>query len=75
MEHESDGDNNCNRWSWYTHQMFSKGTGRLGNNRTSGDHPNYWIVEIDQNTEKSHGDLKRFVVAQSPMKRNQLTLL
>ena len=34
-----------------------KGTGRFGSWRTSGDHPNYSIVENGQNTEKSPGDL------------------
>ena len=34
-----------------------RGTGGVGNNRTSGDHPNYCIIEIGQNTEKSPGDL------------------
>ena len=34
-----------------------KGSGELGNNRTSEDHPNCSIVEIGQNTEKSPGDL------------------
>ena len=29
------------------------GTRGLGNKRTSGDHPNYSIIEIDQNTEES----------------------
>ena len=29
----------------------------LGNKRTSGDHPNYKIIEIGQNTKKSPGDL------------------
>ena len=28
----------------------------------SGDNPNYNIIEIGQNTEKSLGDLKRFAV-------------
>ena len=32
------------------------------NQRTSGDHPDYSIIKIDQNTEKSSGDLKRFAV-------------
>ena len=31
----------------------------------SGDHPNYSIVEIGQNTEKSPGDLRRFAVTHS----------
>ena len=38
---------------------IGKDTGRLRNKSTSGDHPKYIIVEIDQNTEKSPGDLRR----------------
>ena len=38
------------------------GIGRVRNRRTSRDHPNYSIAEIGQNTGKSPGDLKRFVV-------------
>ena len=55
MEHE--GDNYTNRdWCfWYSQQWIIKGTGGLGNKRTSGDHRNYYIVENGQNTEKSHG--------------------
>ncbi len=37
----------------------------------SEDHPNYWIVEIGQNTKKSFGDLRRLSVTQSPVKDNQ----
>ena len=37
-------------------QRIIKGTGRLGNKRTSGDYPNYYI-ENNQNTEESPGDL------------------
>ena len=33
------------------------GTRGLGNKRTRRDHPNYSILEIGQNTEKSPGDL------------------
>ena len=40
----------------------------------NGDHPNYSILEIGQNTEKSPGDLKRFVVTQTPVGNHQLTL-
>ena len=43
----------------------------LGNNRTSGDHPNYCIFEIGQNTEKSPGDLRRIVVPQTPVWHTQ----
>ena len=31
----------------------------LGNKRLSGDHPNYSIVEISENTEKCPGDMRR----------------
>ena len=37
----------------YSHQRICTGTGGLGNKRTSGDHPNYSIVEIGQNTKES----------------------
>ena len=40
-----------------SHQRIGTGNGGLGNKRTSGDHQNYSIVEIGQNTEKSPGDL------------------
>ena len=56
VEHESDVYTNYNWCSWYSHQRIIKGIGGLGNRRTSGDHPNNCIVEIDQNTEKSPGD-------------------
>ena len=41
--------------------------------RTSWDHPNYSIVEIGQNTEKSPGDFRRLAVI--PVKDHQLTLM
>ena len=37
--------------------MFGTGTRGLGNKRTSGDHPNYSFIEIDQNSKTSIGDL------------------
>ena len=40
----------------------TQGTGGLGSLRTSGDHPNYRIVENGQNTEMSPGDLRRLAV-------------
>ena len=46
-------------------------TGELGNNRTSGDHPIYYIIEIGQNTEKGPGDLRRLAVNQTPVKDHQ----
>ncbi len=42
-----------------------------GNKRTSGENPNYCIIEIDQNTEKSPGDLRRLAVTQTPAKDHQ----
>ena len=62
MEHKSDPDTNCNRCTRYSHQMIGKGTGGIGNNSTSGDHLNYDILKINQNTEKSPGDFRRLEV-------------
>ena len=69
--------NNINRdwYFWYNHQRIIKGTRELRNNRTSGDHPNYHIIENGQNTEKSLGDLRRLAVTQTPVKDHQLTLM
>ena len=41
--------------------------------RTSADYPNYSIVEIDQNSKKSPGDLRRLNVTQTPMENHQLS--
>ena len=75
MEHESDGDTICNWCTRYSPQRIGTGTGELGNKRTSGDHPNYRIVEISQNTEKSPENLRRFAVTQTPVENQQLTLV
>ena len=55
--HMSDGDTNCNWNARYSHQRIGTGTGRLEVKRVIGDHPNYSIAEIGQNTEKNPGDL------------------
>ena len=52
----------CNNW-------------RIGNNGTGRDCPNYSIVEIGQNTEKSPEDLRRLAVSQNPVENYQLTLM
>ena len=52
-----------------------RGVGGLGNKRTSGDHPNYSIIEIDQITEKSPGDLKRLAVTQTQVRNHPLNPL
>ena len=74
---EHEGDHYTNRdWCFcYSHQSIIKGTGRLGGWRTSGDHPNYCIIENDQNTEKSPSDLRRLAVTQTPVKNHQLKLI
>ena len=46
--------------------------GTLGKG-TSGDNPNYSIVEIDQNTKKSSGNLWRLDVTQTLVENHQLT--
>ena len=37
----------------YTYQRIHKETGRIENKNMKWDHPNYCIIEIGQNTEKS----------------------
>ena len=46
----------------HSHSRIGTGTGGLKNNRTSGDHPDYSIAKIGQNTEKIPEDLRRFAV-------------
>ena len=46
----------------------------LGNKRTNGDHLNYSVVEMDQNTEKSPGDLRKLAVSQTSIESYQLAL-
>ena len=72
MEHED--DNNINRdWCFrYSNQRIIKKNGGLGSWRTSGDDPNYSIIENGQNTEKSPGELKNLPVTQTPGKNHQL---
>ena len=49
--------------SWNNPKRSGKGTGRLANKRKRGDNPNYSIVKVGQNTEKSPGDLRRLAIA------------
>ena len=67
MEHESDGDTNCN-WIY-------KGTGGLGNTRASGDHPKGSIIKIGSNIKNNPGELRRLAVSQTPVETRQLTLV
>ena len=58
MKHKGDDYSYCNWCARCRHQRIGKRTGRLGNKKTGGDHPNYSIIKIGQNTEKSPGDLR-----------------
>ena len=49
VEHESDGDTNCNWSSWYSHQRIGKRTWGIGNKKTSEDHPNYSNIKLNVN--------------------------
>ena len=69
---ENDGNTNYNWFSWYSKQRIDTETGGLGNKKTSRDHPNYRI-KIDQNTEKSSGDLRGFAV--TTVRNHRLTLV
>ena len=60
---------------FYIHQRIDTRTRGLRNKMTSGDHPNYSIVEYGQNTEKSPGDLRRLTVTQTPVKDYRLRLM
>ena len=75
VEHETEGNTNCNWCSWYSYQRIGTRTGELGNKRTSGDHLSYSISEIGQNTEKSPGNLRRLAVTQTPVRNHRLTLV
>ena len=75
MEHEGDNYTNCDWCFWHVNSRIIKGPGRFRSWRPSGDHPNNSIIENDQNTEKSPGDLRRLAVTQTPVKDHQLTLM
>ena len=62
-------NNNCNWGTSNDLQRLDKGTGRNENRRTSRYHPNYSIVEIGQNTEKSPGKIRRLVVIQTALEK------
>ena len=53
--------------------MIGIDTGGLENKRMSGDHPNFSIVE--KNNNKNPGDLSRLAVTQIPGENHQLTLM
>ena len=68
VKHEGDGDTSCNWSTWKNPQRLGQEAGRVRNQRTNRDQPNYSIAEVSQNTEKSPGDLRRPDVNQTPVK-------
>ena len=54
MELEGDSDSSCNWCTWNYLQKIDKETRKCG----CGDHPDYSIIKIGQNTETSSLDLK-----------------
>ena len=75
MEHEGDNYMSCDWCFWYSHERIIKENGGLGGRRTSGGHPNYYIIQNGQNTEKSPGDLMKLAATQTPVKDHQLILM
>ena len=66
MEHENDSDTNCNWCARKDPPRLGEVPGRFRDWKTSRDHPNYCIVKIDQNTEKSLRELRGLGVTQLP---------
>ena len=75
MEHEENSGTNSDWCTWNNPKRTDKGTEGLRNKRTSGDHPDYSIIKIGQNTEKSPGDLKGLALTHTPVKNYLLTLV
>ena len=70
---EDDWETSCNYYTRNDTQRLAKGTGRVGNRRTSRNRLNYSIFKIGQNTEKNTGELRRLSVTQTPVKDHQLS--
>ena len=68
MDHKGEGDANCNL-------RIQKEAGSVGNWKTKRDNPNYSIIEIRQNIEKSPGNLRKLAVTQTPVKNHHVTLV
>ena len=62
LEHKRDSHTNCYWWSWYSHQKIDKGSGGIGNKKTNGNHPNYNIDKIAENTKRSSVNLRRVAI-------------
>ena len=75
MEHERDANTDDKWWVRNDPRTLDQEAGRVRTRRTNRDHPNYSIVLIGQNTEKSPGDLTRLVVPRTPAKDHQPTFV
>ena len=71
MEHECDGNINCNSCTQYIHQKIGIGTGGFWNKRTHVYHLNWSIVEIDQNTKKSPEESGEILSANATVNNSQ----
>ena len=71
-EHEGYSETNFSWHSCNSHQRLEKGSKRIGNHRKNQDHSEYSIVEINQNIQKSPGDMRRFIVTQALVNDHQL---
>ena len=73
IEREGDGDTNRDCCTWDNPQRIE--TGRLGNKKISREYPDYSIIKISQNTEKSPEDLMRLAVTTTQVRSHQLALV
>ena len=71
---KSNGDTTCSWCSWYNHKRIGTETRGLGIKK-SGDHPNYRIIKIGQDTEKSPGDWWKLAVTQPPLRNHRVKLV
>ena len=74
LGYEDDSVTDCSWCTWNGLQRFGKivGIGKQGMNRSHLDHK---IVEMDENTEKCPGGLRKLIVTQTPVKNHQLKLI
>ena len=70
MIYENYGDTNCNWCGRYSRQRIGTGNCGLGNKKTSGDHPNYIIVDIGHILRR----VRRLEETETPMRNYQLKL-
>ena len=66
MEHEDDGDINCNLHTWNGHQKRGKRGGRVENRTINRNHPTYCVIEIGRNTERRPNDLRKLAATWTP---------